>query len=345
LKIFYYETIGGRRMSKGEVVRDGITVTEEPKGNPIIQVEGLVKRYGDFTAVRGIHFEVLQGEIFGLLGPNGAGKTTTMEMIEGLRRPDGGVARVAGFDTQTSLAKVKEVIGVQLQSTSLFDLLKVREIMQMYASFYKRSLSVDMLLEQMILTDKANSRVKGLSGGQKQRLAIALALLNDPKVVFLDEPTTGLDPQARRTLWDIVLQMKHAGKTVVLSTHYMEEAHVLCDRICLMDRGEIIALDTPRNLVSSLQSDSAIEFRLPAYEGDASVAERLLQELGSLKEVKRAERRNEVFVLHTDHLQTSLLEFIQFTERESLQFTELQTRSATLEDVFLQMTGRSLREG
>lgn len=333
-------------MEKEGAAGTGMTAVEGQQRKPIIEVEGLVKRYGDFTAVRGIRFEVLQGEIFGLLGPNGAGKTTTMEMIEGLRRPDGGVARVGGFDTQTSLNKVKEVIGVQLQSTSLFDLLKVREIMQMYASFYKRSLSVDMLLEQMILTDKANSRVKGLSGGQKQRLAIALALLNDPKVVFLDEPTTGLDPQARRTLWDIILKMKQAGKTVVLSTHYMEEAHVLCDRICLMDRGEIIALDTPRNLVSSLQSDSAIEFRLPSSaNAEASVTERLLKELGALKEVKRAELRNEVFVLHTDHLQTSLLEFIQYTEREALQFTELQTRSATLEDVFLQMTGRSLREG
>ncbi|MDQ1910114.1 ABC transporter ATP-binding protein [Paenibacillus sp. GD4] len=319
-------------------------LSEEDRRKPIIEVEGLVKRYGDFMAVRGIHFQVLQGEVFGLLGPNGAGKTTTMEMIEGLRKPDGGIAKVAGFDTQTALNRVKEVIGVQLQSTSLFELLKVKEIMNMYASFYKRSLSVDMLLEQMILTDKANSRVKGLSGGQKQRLAIALALLNDPKVVFLDEPTTGLDPQARRTLWDIILKLKQAGKTVVLSTHYMEEAHVLCDRICLMDRGEIIALDTPRNLVSGLQSDSAIEFRLPELPEDPSDIDRLLKRLGELGEVKRAERRNEVFVLHTDHLQTSLLEFIQFTERETLKFQELQTRSATLEDVFLQMTGRSLRE-
>nr|WP_248930857.1 ABC transporter ATP-binding protein [Paenibacillus hamazuiensis] len=307
---------------------------------PVIEVDGLVKRYGDFTAVNGIRFQVMQGEIFGLLGPNGAGKTTTMEMIEGLRKPDAGIAKVAGYDTHTSLNKVKEVIGVQLQSTSLFELLTVKEIMRMYASFYKKSLPVEPLLEQMILTDKAGGRVKNLSGGQKQRLAIALALLNDPLVVFLDEPTTGLDPQARRTLWDIILRMKEQGKTIVLSTHYMDEAHVLCDRICLMDKGEIIALDTPRNLVRSLQSDSAIEFRLSGGQANGD----LLEKLGRLNEVKQADRREDVITLYTDNLQASLLDFIQFTSRTGLVFSDLQTRTATLEDVFLHMTGRSLRE-
>jgi ABC-2 type transport system ATP-binding protein len=313
----------------------------DEKPVPIIEVEGLVKRYNDFTAVKGIHFIVNQGEIFGLLGPNGAGKTTTMEMIEGLRKPDQGTARVAGFDTRTSLNKVKEVIGVQLQSTSLFELLTVKEIMRMYASFYKKSLPIEPLLEQMILSDKSDSRVKHLSGGQKQRLAIALALLNDPKVVFLDEPTTGLDPQARRTLWDIILRMKEQGKTIVLSTHYMDEAHALCDRICLMDQGKIIALDTPRNLVRSLQSDSAIEFRLAPNAQDAG----LLERLGQLREVKQADRREDVVTLYTDDLQASLLDFIQFANQSGLSFTDLQTRTATLEDVFLHMTGRSLREG
>lgn len=192
----------------------------------MIRANGLVKRYGDFTAVKGVHFEVYKGEVFGLLGPNGAGKTTTMEMMEGLRRPDDGYALVAGYDTRTELKKVKEVIGVQLQSTSLFDLLQVREIVKMYASFYPKSVPIDPLLEDMILQEKQSDRVKNLSGGQKQRLAIALALVNDPQVVFLDEPTTGLDPQARRTLWDIVLRLKERGKTIVLSTHYMEEAKV-----------------------------------------------------------------------------------------------------------------------
>ncbi|WP_047152811.1 ABC transporter ATP-binding protein [Aneurinibacillus tyrosinisolvens] len=325
-------------ISESPIASDPIT------GTPIIEVEGLFKRYGDFTAVNGIHFQVMQGEIFGLLGPNGAGKTTTMEMIEGLRKPDKGTAKVAGFDTHTSLNKVKEVIGVQLQSTSLFELLTVREIMQMYASFYKKSLPVDPLLEQMILTDKAKGRVKNLSGGQKQRLAIALALLNDPKVVFLDEPTTGLDPQARRTLWNIILHMKGQGKTIVLSTHYMDEAHALCDRICLMDRGEIIALDTPRSLVRSLQSDSAIEFRLVEVASTHVDSTELLSQLQQLKEVKQVDRRNEVFTLYTDYLQATLLDFIQFADYNGIRFADLQTRTATLEDVFLHMTGRSLRE-
>jgi ABC-2 type transport system ATP-binding protein len=305
----------------------------------VIEVNGLVKRYGDFTAVNGVHFEVYQGEVFGLLGPNGAGKTTTMEMIEGLRKPDGGRALVAGYDTQTDLNKVKEVIGVQLQSTSLFDLLTVREIVRMYASFYPQSVPVEPLLDEVILREKVNDRVKNLSGGQKQRLAIALALVNDPQVVFLDEPTTGLDPQARRTLWDIILQLKARGKTVVLSTHYMDEAHVLCDRICLMDSGQVIALDTPRSLVSSLQSDSAIEFRLPDEP-----SEQLLSRLQTVEHVKQADMRKDVYVLYTDHLQASLVDFIRLAQAEQWQIADLQTRTATLEDVFIHMTGKSLRE-
>jgi ABC-2 type transport system ATP-binding protein len=311
----------------------------------MIEVEGLMKRYGDFIAVNSVNFEVLEGEVFGLLGPNGAGKTTTMEMIEGLRRPDGGVARLAGFDTQKDLKKVKEVIGVQLQSTSLFDLLKVDEITRMYASFYPQSVPIEPLLEDMILKEKIHDRVKNLSGGQKQRLAIALALVNDPKVVFLDEPTTGLDPQARRTLWDIVLRLKERGKTVVLSTHYMDEAHVLCDRVCLMDRGEIIALDTPRNLVRSLQSDSAIEFRLPEKEHLSGLEkESILQQLGTIKEVKQVDTRKDVYILYTDNLQVTLVSLIEQAAEQNLLFTDLQTRTATLEDVFIHMTGRSLRE-
>lgn len=193
----------------------------------------------------------------------------------------------------------------------------------------------------MILTDKAQARIKHLSGGQKQRLAIALALVNNPQVVFLDEPTTGLDPQARRTLWDIILRLKEQGKTIVLSTHYMDEAHALCDRICLIDQGQIIALDTPQNLVKSLQSESAIEFQLPQI-GESR--DHILEELKLLQEVKQTDTRQEVYILYTDHLQTTLLDFIQFTEKKQLSFTDLQTRTATLEDVFLHMTGRSLRE-
>ncbi|MEX2460541.1 MAG: ABC transporter ATP-binding protein [Paenibacillaceae bacterium] len=311
----------------------------------IIEVKGLIKRYGEHTAVNGISFEVMKGEVFGLLGPNGAGKTTTLEMIEGLRLPDSGTARVAGFDTRKDLKKVKEVIGVQLQSTSLFDLLKVSEIARMYASFYTKTVPIGPLLDEVLLQEKLNDRVKNLSGGQKQRLAIALALVNDPQIIFLDEPTTGLDPQARRTLWDIILRLKARGKTVVLSTHYMDEAHILCDRICLMDRGEIVALDTPRNLVLNLQSDSAIEFRIPTMEAAAELEKQaLLKLMGSLKGVKQADIRKDVYVLYTDHLQNSLLDLIQQAAERSIEFADLQTRTATLEDVFIHMTGRSLRE-
>lgn len=311
----------------------------------VIEADGLVKTYGAFQAVKGVHFQVYQGEVFGLLGPNGAGKTTTMEMIEGLRKPDGGHARVAGYDTQKDLVKVKEVIGVQLQSTSLFELLTVKEIMEMYASFYPNPLPVDPILEDMTLTDKRNGRVKHLSGGQKQRLAIGLALVNDPKVIFLDEPTTGLDPTARRTLWDIILKLKERGKTIVLSTHYMEEAHVLCDRICLMDQGQVVALDTPRNLVLSLQSDSAIEFRVGGLdERPEEYKENLLRELHEVREVKRVDVRRDVIVLYTDKLQASLTDLIEKSSGGKLELADLQTRTATLEDVFISMTGRSLNE-
>lgn len=313
--------------------------------NSVIEVEHVVKRYGSNIAVNDISFQVMKGEIFGLLGPNGAGKTTTMEMIEGLRKPDEGTARVAGFDTKTQLNKVKEVIGVQLQSTSLFDLLKVKEITEMYASFYPSSVPIEPLLKQVLLEEKLNERVKNLSGGQKQRLAIALALVNDPLVVFLDEPTTGLDPQARRTLWDIILDLKSQGKTIVLSTHYMDEAKILCDRICLMDQGKIIALDSPEEMIRSLHSDGAIEFKLTFDEKLSNDDKNnIVQEIQKLNKVKKLEIRKDRYVLYTDQLQTTLTHLIQYTSLNDLYISDLQTRTATLEDVFIQMTGRSLRE-
>ncbi|MED2971077.1 ABC transporter ATP-binding protein [Fictibacillus sp. B-59209] len=304
---------------------------------PIIKVEHLVKRYGDFIAVKGVDFEVHKGEVFGLLGPNGAGKTTTLEMLVGLRKPDEGTAWIGEFDIKKHLEHVKEVIGVQLQSTTLFELLTVEEILKMYASFYPKHISIPDLIEDMILTDKRKSRIKSLSGGQKQRLAIALALVHDPWIIFLDEPTTGLDPQARRTLWDIILNLKERGKTVMLTTHYMDEAHVLCDRIAIMDQGQLIALDTPENLVKNLQSDSAVEFRLTE---DAPVLD-----LKEIEGVKQTGSHKDVQVLYTDNLQQTLTSLIQTASEKDLKLTDLQTRTATLEDVFIHMTGRSLREG
>ncbi|WP_416730469.1 ABC transporter ATP-binding protein [Fictibacillus sp. JL2B1089] len=303
----------------------------------IIKVEKLVKRYGDFTAVDGSKFSVHNGEVFGLLGPNGAGKTTTLEMLVGLRKPDEGTAIVGGFDITKELDKVKEVIGVQLQSTTLFELLTVDEILHLYGSFYREHISIPELIDDMLLTEKKNSRIKGLSGGQKQRLAIALALVHDPQIIFLDEPTTGLDPQARRTLWDIILRLKERGKTVVLTTHYMDEAHVLCDRIAIMDQGKLIALDTPSELVRNLQSDSAVEFKFNDDEVDIALSE--------IDGVKQVGSQRDVHVLYTDDLQKTLTSLIAIASEKQLRLVDLQTRTATLEDVFIHMTGRRLREG
>ena len=303
---------------------------------PMIEVKDLVKKYGTFTAVNRIGFSVQKGEIFGLLGPNGAGKSTTLEMMVGLRKPDEGTAIIGGFDISHEIKRVKEVIGIQLQSTTLFELLTVEEILKMYASFYQKNVSIPDLIEEMVLTEKTKSRIKTLSGGQKQRLAIALALVHDPWIIFLDEPTTGLDPQARRTLWDIVLKLKEKGKTTVLTTHYMDEAHILCDRIAIMDQGNLIALDTPSNLVKSLQSDSAVEFQ---YEGEFETSE-----LELVDGVKQVGRRKETYFLYTDDVQVTLISLIQLTTKKDMKLIDLQTRTSTLEDVFIHMTGRSLRE-
>ena len=302
----------------------------------IIKVQKLVKQYGDFTAVDGSEFSVHNGEVFGLLGPNGAGKTTTLEMLVGLRKPDEGTAIVGGFDITKELDKVKEVIGVQLQSTTLFELLTVDEILHLYGSFYRQHISIPELIDDMLLTENKNSRIKGLSGGQKQRLAIALALVHGPQIIFLDEPTTGLDPQARRTLWDIILRLKERGKTVVLTTHYMDEAHVLCDRIAIMDQGKLIALDTPSELVRNLQSDSAVEFK---FNDEVDIA------LSEIDGVKQVGSQKDVHVLYTDDLQKTLTSLIAIASEKQLKLVDLQTRTATLEDVFIHMTGRRLREG
>lgn len=302
----------------------------------IVDVKGLKKRYGSFTAVKGVSFQVEKGEIFGLLGPNGAGKTTTIEMLVGLRKPDEGTATLSGFDVIKEVNKVKEVIGVQLQSTSLFELLKVEEILHLYGSFYPTHVDINGLIEDMLLTEKRNDRIKGLSGGQKQRLAIALALIHDPDIVFLDEPTTGLDPQARRTLWDIVLRLKDRGKTIILSTHYMDEAHVLCDRIGIMDQGELIALDTPMNLVKKLQSTSSVEFHL----SNPPEQDWFLKMDG----VEDVSIKDNFVQLYTDDVQVTLTSLIHASAEHQFKIEDLQTRSATLEDVFIHMTGRSIRE-
>ena len=218
----------------------------------IIDVHGLTKRYGDQTVVKGIDFSVEKGEIFGILGPNGAGKTTTLEMLEALRTIDGGTAVIDGIDVAKHPKKIKDIIGIQLQSTNFYDHLTLTEQLRMFASLYGSKTDVAALLAKVQLTEKARNYVEQLSGGQKQRFAIASTLVNSPKVLFLDEPTTGLDPQARRNLWELIKQIREEGVTIVLTTHYMDEAELLCDRLAVMDNGQIITTDSPHNLIQQL---------------------------------------------------------------------------------------------
>lgn len=309
-------------------------------GQPaVIRVQRLVKRYGDFTAVDHVDLEVVNDEIFGILGPNGAGKTTTLEMIEGLREPDGGSIEVNGIDAISEPNRVKHLIGVQLQTTSLFDHLTVRELIALFAALYKADTSagrIDQLLGLVSLEDKSDARANQLSGGQQQRLSIALALVNDPQIVFLDEPTTGLDPQARRNLWEVISELRASGKTIVLTTHYMEEAEVLCDRVAIMDSGQIIACDTPLRLIQSLEQDATIRARV-ARDID-------LGQIRNLPGVIDAEIAEEQLSIRTHDVQTTLTSLLSLASEIDLRLDNLATANANLEDVFLNLTGRRLRE-
>lgn len=302
----------------------------------IIDIRGLVKRYGTMAAVDGIDLAVKTGEIFGILGPNGAGKTTTLEMIEGLRTPDAGSITVAGIDAVADSDRVRQVIGVQLQTTALFDYLNAGELIQLFAALYgvdDSSARVDELLGMVNLLEKRKARVDELSGGQRQRLSITLALVNRPKVVFLDEPTTGLDPGARRDLWQTVRDVRAAGTTVVLTTHYMEEAEVLCDRVAIMDRGRVIASDTPAALIRTLGSQATIQAH--AVSGMLPA-----EALTSLPAVTASSGQNGAIELTTTDVQQTLVGLLALAERERVTLTDLSARRSTLEDLFLSLTGR-----
>ena len=302
----------------------------------VIQVDGLSKHYGDLKAVDGISFSVERGEVFGILGPNGAGKTTTLECIEGLVEPSGGNTRVLGIDTQREPQKVKERIGVQLQASTYFDHLTLKEILDLFGMFYNRRVNAMELLEQVNLEDRANTTVDKLSGGQQQRFTIAATLVNDPEVVFLDEPTTGLDPQARRNLWEFVQAINESGRTLVLTTHYMEEAEYLCDRIAIMDSGKIVALDTPEKLVRSLPVPYQVRVG-PECSG-------ALEDLRGLACVEDAVPDDAgVRLLSTDASVTvpALMEWARTT---GVNLTHLEVVPSNLEDVFLSITGHALRE-
>lgn len=281
----------------------------------------------------------MPGEIFGILGPNGAGKTTTLEMIEGLRNPDGGSIRVAGFDPVTQTAEVKRRIGIQLQTTALFDHLSVRELVELFAALYDANGSrerIDYLIGLVSLEEKANSQVHELSGGQQQRLSISLALVNDPEVVFLDEPTTGLDPQARRNLWDVIRMIRGEGKTVVLTTHYMEEAEILCDRVAIMDTGRILSCDTPRRLIDALQLGTTVQAQVNGAHLPAEYFQRLPGVTG-------VEIQDGQIDLKTDDTQSTVTELLTLARERDLRLEHMTVLSATLEDVFLNLTGKRLR--
>lgn len=305
-------------------------------GAPMVSVHALVKRYGHQTAVNGLTFEVRRGEIFGLLGPNGAGKTTTLEMLEGIRVPDGGEAQIDGLDVRWRRREVQRRIGVQLQATSLFPELTVRETLRLFGSFYPRALDAGILLRQAALEEKATAYPQDLSGGQRQRLALALALVNDPSLLFLDEPTTGLDPQSRRMLWDTVLRLRDQGKTLVLTTHFMDEAQMLCDRIAIMDHGEIIALDTPAGLIASLGASATVECVL---QPTLAVAE--LRGLAGATDVRQGTERT---LIYTGDVERTLVDLLHTASARSITLDHLQVHAPTLEDVFLKLTGRGLRD-
>jgi ABC-2 type transport system ATP-binding protein len=300
-----------------------------------IVVDGLRKSYGTVKAVDGVTFSVGSGEIFGMVGPNGAGKTTTIECLEGLRRPDEGRLTVLGLDPQRQGYELRERIGVQLQESSLPDRLKVREVMSLFAAFYRRSVDGQSLLEQLGLAEKARASFGRLSGGQKQRLFIALALINDPEVVFLDELTTGLDPQARRAMWDLVKSIRGKGKTIFLTTHYMEEAEHLCDRVAIIDRGKIVALDTPVNLIASLEAEQRIVFSVEGHVDDTPFR--------AIRGVTRVEQSGgRVIVFGRE--EGLLVRVVTALDSSKTRFRDLRTEQPSLEDVFLALTGKEMRD-
>ncbi|MBI4299510.1 MAG: ABC transporter ATP-binding protein [Chloroflexi bacterium] len=311
------------------------------KGNQppddVIKVEGLVKRFGTLAAVDGISFSVRRGEVFGILGPNGAGKTTALECIEGLQKPTAGQIQVLGMDLQRDAEQVKARIGVQLQASAYFEYLTLREILRLFGRFYPHHVPPDELLSKVSLSEKANTTVGKLSGGQRQRFTIAATLVNDPDVVFLDEPTTGLDPQARRSLWDFIQEIHREGRTVVLTTHYMEEAEFLCQRVAIMDRGKIVALDTPTNLVRALPTPYQVKV---VAGGDASKDG--LEALDCVKGVGFGE--DGAFYLRSADAARTLPALLTWANQSQVRLEHLEVQPATLEDVFLELTGHALRE-
>ena len=303
-----------------------------------LRCQGVVKRYGTVIAVNGLDLTVQRGECFGMLGPNGAGKTTTIEILEGLLAPDEGEVEVLGQRWDRDATALRARLGIQLQETQLAEKLTVAETLRLFRSFYPNGPSVDALLDTVELGSKRDAWVSKLSGGQKQRLSVACALAGAPELLFLDEPTTGLDPQSRRQLWAVLERFREQGGTVLITTHYMDEAHALCDRVGIMDQGRLIALGTPRELVASLGAEHVVEFAL----GDgAAIDDALLNTLPGVRDV----RRDEMHVhLSTSELHRTVPALLDLLRQRQASLSQLGTHSATLEDVFVTLTGRQLRD-
>jgi ABC-2 type transport system ATP-binding protein len=305
---------------------------------PALLVQDLRKHYGDVRAVDGLDLSIAPGECFGLLGPNGAGKTTTIEVCEGLIAADSGVVELLGMRWSTHEHELRERLGIQLQETQLAEKLTVEETVRLFRSFFARGRTVDDVIAVVQLEEKRDARVGKLSGGQKQRLALACAIVGDPELLFLDEPTTGLDPQSRRQLWDLITDFKAMGRTILLTTHYMDEAEILCDRVAIVDHGQVIALGTPRELIGSLGAEHVVEFALAAESpalDDAS--------LRALDGVRSARAAGDGYELQVSALHTAVPALLGFLGERRLTLAQLTTHSASLEDVFVSLTGRQLR--
>ncbi|MGZ5003842.1 MAG: ABC transporter ATP-binding protein [Chthoniobacterales bacterium] len=302
-----------------------------------ISVRGLRMSYGPLEAVKGIDFEVHSGEVFGLLGPNGAGKTTTVEILEGLRRRTGGDVKVLQFDPDRQKQKLKDRIGVCLQATNLPDKIKVREAVNLFAAFYSRTLDGEMLLKRLQLWEKKDAAYASLSGGQKQRLALALALINDPQMLFLDEPTTGLDPQVRLEIRDLIEELRAEKRTILMTTHYIEEAERLCDRVAIIDDGRIIAIGTPRELQEKSATHAGIEAQLdkPAPNDIPNFPE-------AIRTVVSEDRRH--LTISSKHPARTLVEMVKWIDAQGIELDDVHLKRPTLEDVFLELTGKKLRD-
>jgi ABC-2 type transport system ATP-binding protein len=308
----------------------------------VLRVRDLRKAYQDVVAVNGLDLEVQAGECFGLLGPNGAGKTTTIEICEGLTARDSGEVEVLGLNWEANTAALKQRLGIQLQETQLSEKLTVEETIRLFRSFFHKGPTPEHVIGLVQLEEKRRARVGALSGGQKQRLALACALVGDPDLLFLDEPTTGLDPQARRQLWELIEEFKRAGRTIVLTTHYMDEAERLCERVAIMDHGKIIALGSPRELVASIGVEHVVEF---SVDVDAGAPPLDAAELRTLEGVRDVHADNGVVRMQVTALHRAVPALLAELVRRGVRLTELRTHSATLEDVFVTLTGRHLRDG